>query len=145
MKGRKIHWNKCNLQFRKCGIKDCEWSKIPEKCGIKECEWSKIPEKCGIKECEFWTKFAFFNSAFFCSAGLFSALLSSLKVYIYTVKSRYLEYSISRTLDVSNKTIGPNPYQFTPNDYSISRTLDVSNKFVGPLLTVRDIESWLYI
>ena len=66
LKGRKIHWKKCNLEFRKCGIKDCEWS--------------KIPEKCGIKECEFWTKFAFFNSAFFCSAGPFSALLYSLKV-----------------------------------------------------------------
>ena len=26
---------------------------------------------------------------------------------LYTVESRYLEYSISRTLDVSNKTIGP--------------------------------------
>ena len=56
---------------------------------------------------------------------------------IYTVESRYLEYSISRTLDVSNKTIGPILYQFTQNDYSISRILDVSNKFVGPL-TVRD-------
>ena len=55
-------------------------SKFPKNAGIKECEWSKIPEKCGIKECELWTKFAFFNSAFFCSAGLFSALLSSLKV-----------------------------------------------------------------
>ena len=32
------------------------------------------------KKCEFWTKFALFNSVFFCSAGLFSALLSSLKV-----------------------------------------------------------------
>ena len=21
---RKIHWKKCNLEFRKCGIKDCE-------------------------------------------------------------------------------------------------------------------------
>ena len=29
----------------------------------------------------FWTKFAFFNSAFFCFAGLFSALLSSLQVF----------------------------------------------------------------
>ena len=28
-------------------------------------------------------------------------------------------------------------------EHSISRTLDVSNKFVGPL-TVRDIERWLY-
>ena len=37
LKGRKIHWKKCNLEFRKCGIKDCEISKIPEKCGIKEC------------------------------------------------------------------------------------------------------------
>ena len=45
----------------------------------------QIPEKCGIKECEFWTKFAFFNSAFFCSAGLFSALLSSLKVVARTM------------------------------------------------------------
>ena len=35
------------------------------------------------------------------------------------------------------------PYQFTQNVYSISRTLDVSNKFVGPL-KVRDIESLLY-
>ena len=26
--------------------------------------------------------------------------------FVYTVESRYLEYSISRTLDVSNKTIG---------------------------------------
>ena len=36
------------------------------------------------------------------------------------------------------------PYQFTQNDYSISRTLDVSNKFVGPL-TVRDIELTVYL
>ena len=61
-----------------------------------------------------------------------------------TVESRYLEYSTSRTLVVSNKTIGPIIISLHKNDYSISRTLDVSSKFVGPL-TVRDIESWLYI
>ena len=55
-----------------------------------------------------------------------------------TIESRYLEYSISRTLDVSNKTIGSILYQFTQNDYSISRILNVSNNFYGPL-TVRDI------
>ena len=38
---------------------------------------------------------------------------------IYTVESRYLEQN--------NPS---HPYQFTKNDYSISRTLDVSNKFV---------------
>ena len=56
---------KCNLEFRKCGIKDREWSKISQKCGIKECKWWLWFRKCGIKECEFSTKFAFFNSAFF--------------------------------------------------------------------------------
>ena len=30
-----------------------------------------------------------------------------LKTAISTVESRYLEYSISRTVDVSKKTIGP--------------------------------------
>ena len=76
----KTHWKKCNLEFRKRGIKDCEWSKIPEKCGIKECEWWLWFKKCEIKQYEFWTKFTFFNSAFFCSAGRFYALISSLKV-----------------------------------------------------------------
>ena len=56
---------------------------------------------------------------------------------LYTVESRYLEYSISQTLKQNNRS---HHYQFTQNDYSISRTLDVSNKFVGPL-TLRDIES----
>ena len=51
LKRRKIHWIiTCNLEFRKCEIKDCKWS--------------KIHEKCGIKECEFWTKFAFFGFSF---------------------------------------------------------------------------------
>ena len=81
LKRRKIHWEKCNLEFRKCRIKDCKWSKVPEKCGIKECEWWLWFQKPGIKDCKFWTKFAFFNSAFFCSAGFFFALLSSFKKY----------------------------------------------------------------
>ena len=41
-----------------------------------------------------------------------------------TVESRYLEYSISRTLDVSDKTIGPILINFKQNDYSITRTFD---------------------
>ena len=68
------------------------------------------------------------------------SLYDETPVIQITVESRYLEYSINRTLNVSNKTIGSHPYQFTQNDYSKSRTLDVSNKFVSPL-TVRDIES----
>ena len=79
LKRTKIHCKKCNLEFRKGWIKDCEWSKIPENCKIKECDWWRWFRKCRIKECEFWIKFAFFNSAFFCSPGLFFALLSSLK------------------------------------------------------------------
>ena len=48
-----------------------------------------------------------------------------------------VDKSNSRCLEQNNRS---HPYQFTQNDYSISRTLAVSNKFVGPL-TVRDIES----
>ena len=85
----KFLWNegkyirkKCNLEFRKCGIKDYEWSKIPEKCRIKEWEWWLWFRTCGIKESGFWTKFLFFNSAFFCFcfAGLGLVWISSIKV-----------------------------------------------------------------
>ena len=71
---------KCHLEFRKCRIKDCEWFKIPKKCGIKESKWWLWLRKCGTKECEFRAKFSFFNSAIFCVAWLFSALLSSFEV-----------------------------------------------------------------
>ena len=56
---------------------------------------------------------------------------------LYTVESQILDKSNSRCLEQNNQS---NAYQFTQNNYSISRTLDVSNKFVGPL-RVRDIES----
>ena len=56
---------------------------------------------------------------------------------LYTVESQILDKSKSRCLEQNNLS---NAYQFTQNNYSISRTLDVSNKFVGPL-RVRDIES----
>ena len=56
---------------------------------------------------------------------------------LYTVESQILDKSNSRCLEQKNRS---NAYQFTQNNYSISRTLDVSNKFVGPL-RVRDIES----
>ena len=49
--------------------------------------------------------------------------------------SRILDKSNSRCLEQNNRS---HPYQFTQNDYvqySIGRTLDVSNKFVGPLTT----------
>ena len=49
--------------------------------------------------------------------------------------SRIIDKSNSRCLEQKNQS---HPYQFTQNDYSISRTLDVLNKFVGPL-TVQDI------
>ena len=49
--------------------------------------------------------------------------------------------TLDRRLEQNNRS---HPYQFTQNDYSISGTLDVSNKFVSPLV-VRDIESLLYI
>ena len=50
---------------------------------------------------------------------------------------RILDKSNSRCLEQNNRS---HTYQCTQNEYSISRTLDVSNKFVGPLI-VRDIES----
>ena len=56
---------------------------------------------------------------------------------LYTVESQILNKSNSRCLEQNNQS---NAYQFTQNNYSISRTLDVSNKFVGPL-RVQDIES----
>ena len=63
----------------------------------------------------------------------------------YILSTVYSRISISRILDKSNfRCLEQNNrsrhYQFTQNDYSISRTLDVSNKFFGPL-TVRDNES----
>ena len=53
----------------------------------------------------------------------------------YSRISRILNKSNSRCLEQNNRS---HTYQFTQNGYSISRTLDVSNKFVGP---IRDIES----
>ena len=79
LKRRKFYWKKCILEFRKCGIKNCEWSKIPEKCVIKECEWWVWIRKCIIKECEFWAKFTFFNSAFFCSADFSGVFVLDFK------------------------------------------------------------------
>ena len=67
LKPRKTPWKKWNLEFRKWGIKDCEWYKNPEKYGIKKCEpigpksHSLIPH--------------------IFVAGHFSALLSPLKVW----------------------------------------------------------------
>ena len=79
LKRRKFYWKKCILEFRKCGIKNCEWSKIPEKCVIKEYEWWLWFRKCIIKECEFWAKFTFFNSAFFCSADFSGVFVLDFK------------------------------------------------------------------
>ena len=79
LKRRKVHWKKCNLEFRKSRIKECEWSKIPEKCGIKEWEWWLWFRKYGIKSWEFWSNLI---PHFFCSAKLFSALFSSFKVIL---------------------------------------------------------------
>ena len=56
--------------------------------------------------------------------------------YIQSI-SRILDKLNTRCLEQNSRS---HPYQFTQNDYSISRTLDVSNKFVGSL-TVRDNES----
>ena len=66
------------------------------------------------------------------------------KLYTATVESQYLELLDklnSRCLEQNNRS---HPYQFTQNEYSISRTLDVSNKYFGPM-TVRDIEIRLYL
>ena len=77
----------------------------------------------------------------YCLADEYTGML--FKTFL--IKITYSRISISRILNKSNSRCieqnnRSNPYQFTQNNYSISRTLYVSNKFVGPL-TVRDIES----
>ena len=62
----------------------------------------------------------------------------SNKVQLQIYVNDYSRISISRILDKSNSRCleqnnRSHPYQFTQNDCSISRTLDVSNRFVGPL------------
>ena len=54
--------------------------------------------------------FTVLNSGLFTYRNLlYNHLLECVPILsiIYKVDSRYLEYSISRTLDVSNKTFGP--------------------------------------
>lgn len=78
------------LEFRKCGIKECKLPQWLRKCRIRECKLRSWLRQRGIKECEFWAKFAFFNSA-----GISSALLSSLKV-VSVSKIQTFTYCLSQ-------------------------------------------------
>ena len=48
--------------------------------------------------------------------------ISNKRERLHTVEYRYLEYSIRRTLDVSNKNNRSHPYQFTRNDYLLEKS-----------------------